>query len=113
MVEKLNYPCPCGGRVQWKEERVVIEGIDCGILDVEYCPKCGEQYLPEESMERVEEKLKAAGLWGVERKKVSFWKSGNSVILRVPAKIAQALGIRPHREGYIYPEGKGKLVIEI
>ncbi|MBI2669056.1 hypothetical protein HYX14_04380 [Candidatus Woesearchaeota archaeon] len=27
--------------------------------------------------------------------------------------LAEVLGIKPHEEGYIYPEGKNKLVIEI
>lgn len=112
MVEKLNYPCPCGGKLQWKKDKVIIEEVDCGILDVEYCPKCGEQYLPDESMEVVEEKLKQAGLWGVERRKISFWKSGNSVLFRLPTKLAKLLHLKPKGEGYVYPEGKNRLVIE-
>ena len=36
-MEKINYPCPCGGKLKWKRERFVREGIDCGILDIEYC----------------------------------------------------------------------------
>ncbi|MBI2672359.1 hypothetical protein HYX16_05480 [Candidatus Woesearchaeota archaeon] len=56
-MKKLAYPCPCGGRIKWKKEKVVYEGIDCGVLDIEYCPKCGEEYLPEESMKIVEEKI--------------------------------------------------------
>lgn len=53
-MEKINYPCPCGGHVKWKRERVVQQGVDCGILDIEICPKCGTKYLPDESMEIVE-----------------------------------------------------------
>ncbi len=44
IMEKLNYPCPCGGKVKWKKEKVVQDGIDCGVLDVEYCDTCGEMY---------------------------------------------------------------------
>ena len=55
---KGNFLCPCGGKLKWKKERVIRDGIDCGILDVEYCEKCGEEYLPDESMKIVEEKLK-------------------------------------------------------
>lgn len=112
-MEKINYPCPCGGKIKWKKDKVVIEGINCGVLDVEYCQKCGEEYLPEESLEIVENKLKEAGLWGVERKKVSFWKSGRTVVLRIPVRIANTLNIRAKTKADIYSEGKNKLIIEL
>jgi len=57
-MEKIEYPCPCGGKIKWKKDEVIVEGVNCGILDVEYCLKCGEEYLPEETMEIVEGKLK-------------------------------------------------------
>ena len=113
MAEKINYPCPCGGKVKWTKEKVIMEGVDCGTLDVEVCNKCGEHYLPEESMKIVEQKLKEAGLWGVEREKVSFWKSGGSVILRIPSNMAKMLGLKSNSKGTIYTEGKRKLIVEI
>lgn len=112
-MKKINYPCPCGGRVKWKKDKVVMEGVDCGLLDVECCPKCGEEYLPEESLKVVENKLKEAGLWGVERRKVSFWKSGSSVVLRIPTKIANALGLKASQKADIYKEGENRLVVEL
>src|SRR3972149_9607051 len=112
MTEQIVYPCPCGGKVKWKRERVIREGIDCGTLDVEYCEKCGEQYLPDESMLVVEKKLKEAGLWGVERKEIKFWKSGKSIVIRLPAKLAQKTGLTHTKKGYIHQEGERKLTIE-
>ena len=111
-MEKISYPCPCGGQVKWKKERVIQEEVDCGVLDVEVCDNCGEVYLPEESMLIVEENLKQAGLWGVERKEVKFWKSGSSVTVRLPTEIARKLGLLAVKKGYIYQEGKNKLAIE-
>lgn len=111
-MEKINYPCPCGGFVKWKKEKVVQDGIDCGTLDVETCEKCGEVYLPEESMRVVEGKLKEAGLWGTERKEVKFWKSGNSVTVRLPTEITRQLGLGSVKKGMIYQEGRNKLAIE-
>ena len=112
MTEHVAYPCPCGGKVKWKKERVVQEGIDCGILDVEYCEKCKEQYLPEESMLVVEQKLKDAGLWGVQRREVKFWKSGKSVVIRLPAKLVEQMGIANAKKGYLHQEGTHKISIE-
>ncbi len=112
MIEKLNYPCPCGGKIKWKKEHIIQEGIDCGILDVEYCEKCGEQYLPEESMLIVEQKLKDAGLWGVEKKEIKFWKTGNSIVIRLPSQFVKKLRLESIKRGFLYQEGNNKLAIE-
>ena len=111
--DKLEFPCPCGGKVKWVEKEVRIEGINCGTLDIEFCETCGSEYLPEESMRIVQQKLKEKGLWGVEHRAVSFWKSGNSVVLRVPKKIADVLHLKPAMRAFIHPEGKNKLVVEV
>jgi muramoyltetrapeptide carboxypeptidase len=111
--KKLTYPCPCGGKIKWKKEKVIKDGIDCGILDVEICDKCGEEYLPDESMEIVEDKLKQAGLWGVERKEIKFWKSGNSIVTRFPINLVKKLGLDKIKTGFVYREGKHKIAIEI
>ena len=111
-MRKAGYPCPCGGKVEWKREKIVYEGIDCGVLDIESCRKCGNEYLPEESMSVVEKKLKGAGLWGVKRKEASLWRSGSSVLVRIPRDIAKELDLRPNEKVQIYTEGKNRLIIE-
>ncbi|MBS3155287.1 hypothetical protein J4404_02190 [Candidatus Woesearchaeota archaeon] len=111
-MKKIEYPCPCGGKVEWKKERIIQQGIDCGILDVEICNKCKSKYLPEESMIVVENKLKENGLWGMERKEIKFWKSGNSITTRFPINLVKSLDLNKIKKGYIYSEGKHKLTIE-
>jgi len=111
-IKKINFPCPCGGKIIWKKERVIQEEIDCGILDVEYCNKCGERYLPDWSMKIVEGKLKEAGLWGVERKEIKLWKSGNSVVTRFPVELVRELGLSKVKKANIYREGENKITIE-
>lgn len=110
--KKESFPCPCGGRIEWKKKKVVIDGVNCGLLETEICKKCGSEYFPESSMEVIEKKLKEAGIWGMQRKEVSFWKSGNSVVIRIPVKIAASLGLKPAMRGNIYKENN-RLVIEI
>ena len=112
-TQKIAYPCPCGGKVKWKREAVVVEGVSCGVNDVEYCETCGTDYFPEETMTIVEGKLKAAGLWGVERKEARLWKSGNSVLLRIPKGIADELKLHPDEKVTLYAEGKNKLIVEV
>jgi len=111
-MKKIEYPCPCGGKVEWKKERIIQQGIDCGMLDVEICNKCKSKYLPEESMIVVENKLKENGLWGMERKEIKFWKSGNSITTRFPINLVKSLDLNKIKKGYIYSEGKHKLTIE-
>lgn len=112
-MEKQEYPCPCGGKVDWKKDKVIVEGVECGILDVEYCAFCGEEYFPEETMEIVEKKLKAKGLWGVQPRKVNLWQSGKSVVLRIPKDMADELDLKPNEEVTIYVEGKKKIVVNL
>ncbi|MEK6861162.1 MAG: AbrB/MazE/SpoVT family DNA-binding domain-containing protein [Nanoarchaeota archaeon] len=112
-MEKTSYPCPCGGKIKWKRSEVVIDGIKCGVLDVECCLQCGEEYFPEETMEIVEKKLKEHGLWGIQRKEATLWRSGGSVILRIPKDIAQQLNLKPDEKVSIYVEGKKKLIVDV
>lgn len=112
-MEKISYPCPCGGKLEWKTDKIIVSGIDCGILDIEYCKKCGEEYLPEESMYIVEEKLKDAEIWGIKRKEATLWKSGNSVLIRIPKEISDNLDLKPDEKVIIYQEGKKRLIIDL
>lgn len=113
MKPKEKIPCPCGGFLELKKDKVTQEGIDCGILDIEICNKCQTIYLPEESMLIVESKLKEAGLWGIERKEIKFWKTGNAITIRLPTNLVRKLNLGEIDKGYLYQEGKHKLVIEI
>lgn len=112
MVQKIIYPCPCGGKLEWKKERVIKDGVDCGLLDVEYCQKCGEEYLPDESLEIVEDKLRKLGLWGMERRQIKFWKTGKAITIRFPVDFVKKLHLNDLKKGYIYQEGKHKIAIE-
>lgn len=106
---KNDFPCPCGGKIKWKKERVIQEGVDCGMLDIEYCEQCGEEYFPEESLAIIETKLKENGLWGVSRREVKFWRSAGSVIIRLPKEFAKKI---KSPKGFLYQEGEHKLAIE-
>lgn len=111
--EKTRYPCPCGSKVEWTRKEIITEGVNCGTLDVEICPKCKSEYFPEKTMAIIEKKLSENGLWGVERKEISFWKTGNAIVFRIPNKIAGKLGITSKHKAHIYPEGTHKIILEI
>ncbi len=111
--KETKIPCPCGGFLKLRKDQVVQEGISCGWLKVEVCTKCQTTYLPEESMLVVESKLKEAGLWGVERKEIRFWKTGKAITIRLPTSLVRKLNLNKVEKGYLSQEGQHKLVIEI
>ncbi|MBW2975425.1 hypothetical protein KY366_06920 [Candidatus Woesearchaeota archaeon] len=111
-MEKIRFPCPCGGKIRWTKEKVIQSGVDCGVLDVEICDRCGNMYLPDDSMKSVEKKLKERGLWGTKRREVKFWKSGNSVTVRFPTDMTHELGLDRVKKGFAYQDGENKLTIE-
>ena len=112
-MQKIEYRCPCGGKIKWKKDNVVVCGIKCGFLDVEYCENCGTEYFPEETMEIVEKILKEDGLWGIQPKEVNLWRSGNSVLLIIPKDLADKLNLKPDEKVTIYAEGKKKVIINL
>jgi YgiT-type zinc finger domain-containing protein len=87
-------------------------GVSLGTFDGEICDECGESFLDEASMKKVETKAKDAGIWGL-AKNIKVVKSGNSLSVRIPAKIARFLNIKEGEDVILYPEGKKKIVVEV
>ena len=46
-------------------------------------------------MKVIEERLKEHNLWGIKRKEVKFWKSDNTVVIRLPTELSKTTGYRP------------------
>ena len=63
-------------------------------------------------MQVVENKLKEANLWGMERKEIKFWKTGKAITMRLPVEIVKKLQLGSIKKGYVYQEGNRKLIIE-
>jgi antitoxin component of MazEF toxin-antitoxin module len=58
----------------------------------------------------MEEKAKILGIWGLEqRTKVSV--AGNSLIVRIPRKIAKFIGMKKGETVSVHPVGRDKLMI--
>jgi hypothetical protein len=88
-----------------------IFGMRLGKFKAEICDCCNESFVDEEEMRKIEEKAKKLGIWGLAQKlKVS--KSGNSLVVRIPAKIAKLLCVKVGQEFLLHPEGKEKLILE-
>ena len=113
-MKKQKKPIICvtcdKGKLKPGKIREESLGIYLGDFPGLICTKCGETYLDQDQMEKVEKIAKAKGIWGL-GKKTSISKSGNSLAARIPKNIAQFLNWKEGREVWIHPE-KDKLVIE-
>lgn len=104
--------CPvCGGKMKKVSEPYSFAGKTLGEFEAEKCQKCKEVFFTEEASDKIDEIAKAAGLWGM-RQEGTVGYSGNSLIVRVPKKIASFLHLKQGQKVSIHPEGENKLVIE-
>ncbi len=91
----------------FKEEQL---GIYLGEYKGQKCTSCGEIFFDSESTQKIIEKAKEKGIFGIEAK-TKIAKSGNSLAVRIPKKIAEFLKLKEGKEVRLSPQGK-KIVIE-
>jgi YgiT-type zinc finger domain-containing protein len=106
--------CPMCDKGTLKRGKVEEEmfGISLGKYDAEVCNKCGESFFSQEAMQKMETKAKELRIWGL-AKNMKVVKSGNSLSVRIPAKIAHFLNLKEGENVILYPEGKTKIVVEV
>jgi YgiT-type zinc finger domain-containing protein len=106
--------CPvCGkGKLRRGKVREEMFGIDLGEYPARICDSCGESFVDEEAMQRIEARAKEMGLWGL-AKKVSIAKSGNSLVVRIPAELARFLRLKGGEDALVRPEGRERIVVEL
>ncbi len=105
--------CPiCEGSMERKKVPYKIGGAELGNFEADVCTSCGEVFFTEKSSNAIDKKAKDAGLWGLEKRgKISY--SGNSLIVRIPKKVAEFMNLKSGIEISIKPEDKKRLVIEV
>ncbi|MEW5937081.1 MAG: AbrB/MazE/SpoVT family DNA-binding domain-containing protein [Candidatus Thermoplasmatota archaeon] len=106
--------CPiCGkGKLQIGEIEEEMFGVSLGAYSAEICDECGETFLDQDAMQEIERKAKTLGVWGL-AKSAKITKSGNSLSVRIPARIAQFLGLKEGKDIILYPDGKRKIILEV
>jgi len=89
-----------------------IEGVSLGDYDADVCTSCNEVFFTEASSDAIDLKAKDAGLWGLEKRgKIGY--SGNSLIVRIPKKVADFMDLKKGEDILIRPKDKKRLVIEV
>lgn len=106
--------CPvCGkGKLRPGKIREQMFGVDLGEYPAEICDSCGESFVDQKAMRKMEARAKELGLWGL-AKKVSIAKSGNSLVVRIPAGLARFLQLKGGEDALVRPEGREKIVVEL
>ncbi len=105
--------CPvCEGKMERKKAPYELGNRSLGVFEADVCSSCGEIFFTEESSDKIDKIAKEAGLWGLEKKgKIGY--SGNSLIVRIPKKVAEFMKLKKGKDITIKPEDKKRLVIEI
>lgn len=110
MVER----CPVCGKGALRPKRVHEEmfGVDLGTYEGEVCDRCGETFLGSKAMDAIEARAKELGLWGLGTK-VKVVRSGNSLVVRIPAPLARYLKIKSGQDVIVTPDKQKRLVLEL
>ena len=104
--------CPICGKGSLRKGKIKehMYGIFLGEFSAEICSACGESFTGPETTRVIEEAAKKKGIWGLSST-TKITKSGNSLAVRIPKKIAVYLKLKEGKEAYIHPDSN-KLVIE-
>lgn len=110
----MSTSCPaCGkGTLRSGAVREEMFGVDLGTYPGEICNRCGESFLSSEDTDKVAERAKELGIWGL-ASKVKIARSGNSLVVRIPSPLARYLKIKKGQEVLVSPEKENRLVLEI
>lgn len=87
-----------------------IFGEYLGEFPADVCINCKESFTTEQTTKEIERAAKNKGLWGFEAS-TKVTKTGNSLAVRIPKKIASHFKLKHLNEVTIYPEGK-RIIIE-
>lgn len=106
----MKCPVCDKGVLRKAKTKEYLFGVFLGEFPAEICDKCKESIVDSKTMQRIEDAAKKKGIWGLGAK-TKFTKTGNSIAVRIPKKIADYLKIKSGKEAYIHPEDN-KLIVE-
>ncbi|MBI1972537.1 AbrB/MazE/SpoVT family DNA-binding domain-containing protein [Candidatus Woesearchaeota archaeon] len=100
----------CKAETREQEVEYKEYGISLGTFPGFVCTKCGEVFFEGEVVDKIQQKSKEKGLFGLSRK-VKVGKIGDSLMVRIPKEIANFVKLKEGKEVRITPEAK-KIIIE-
>jgi len=104
--------CPVceSGTLKRKKIKEYMFGVYLGEFPAQVCAECGESFTDSETTQKIEDAAKKKGIWGLGAA-TKITKTGNSLAVRIPKKVADYLSLKNGEEAYVYPEDH-KLIIE-
>jgi YgiT-type zinc finger domain-containing protein len=104
--------CPVCEKGTLKKGRIKenMFGVYLGEFPADICTKCGESFTDSKTTKMIEDAAKKKGIWGLGAT-TRITKTGNSLAVRIPKKIADYLKLQNGKEAYVHPEND-RLVIE-
>jgi len=104
--------CPIceSGNLKKGKIKEYMFGVYLGEFPANICSKCGESFTDSDTTKKIEEIAKQKGIWGLSAV-TKITKTGNSLAVRIPKKIADYLKLKNGKEAYVHPENN-KLIVE-
>ena len=98
------------GILKKTKKKEYMFGVYLGEFPADVCSKCNESFTDSATTRKIEEIAKDKGIWGLSAV-TKITKTGNSLAVRIPKKIADYLKLKDGKEAYVHPEDH-RLVIE-
>ena len=97
--------CPICEKCELKKTKIKesMFGVFLGEYPAEVCDVCGESFTDEETTQKIQKAAKQKGIWGLGFK-TKITKTGNSLAIRIPQKLARFLKLKEGEETYLHPE---------
>lgn len=104
--------CPSCNQGELKKSKIREEqfGVFLGEYEGLRCNICGESFLDEKATHDILQRSKELGIFGLEAT-TKVTKSGNSLSIRVPKKLAEFMKLKEGKEVRMHPAGN-KLIVE-
>ncbi len=104
--------CPsCEGKLRKGNVKEYMFGVYLGEFPAQICDKCNDSYTDSETTKRIQEIAKKKGVWSLSAK-TKVTKTGNSLSVRIPKKLADYLKLKSGVEVYVHPD-KDKIIVEL
>ena len=98
------------GNLKKRTIKEAMFGIYLGDFPAEVCDTCNESFTDAATTRKIEGAAKKKGIWGLSTT-TKITKTGNSLAVRIPKKLAVYLNLKNGEEAYIHPDSN-KLIIE-
>lgn len=103
----------CNGQLEEKLVEHKEFGISFGKFKANVCSKCNEIIFDSKTADKIQEKSKELGLFGLASKKTKVALVGNSLAVRIPKEIADFVKLKKEEEIRIIPKNEKEIILEI